>query len=132
MGRVTVRFRATNYDELAASSFGLATRKAATVEADGLVDTGAVRLYLQRGVVTKLGLRLVGRIKCRTKSDRAEARRVFSPVKLEIQGRSGVFDVVELPDSLPNVIGQIPLEHMDWVADLKNRRLISNPERRRG
>jgi hypothetical protein len=65
-------------------------------------------------------------------SDRAEVRRVFSPVKLEIQGRSGAFEVVELPDTLPNVIGQIPLEHMDWVVDLKNRRLIANPEHRRG
>jgi len=132
MGKVTVQFKATNYDELAAMTSGLSTRRARTVETEGLVDSGTVRLYLQRGVISRLGLRLVSRIKCRTMSDRAKVRRVFSPVKLEIQGRSGTFEFVELPDTLPNVIGQIPLEHMDWVVDLKKRRLIPNPEHKRG
>jgi hypothetical protein len=132
MGKVTVRFKATNYDELAAMTSGLSTRRARMVEAEGLVDSGAMRLYLQRGVIAKLGLRPVSRIKCPTMSDRAEVRRVFSPVKLAIQRRSGTFEVVEPPDTLPNVIGQIPLEHMDWVVDLESRRLIPNPEHKRG
>jgi predicted aspartyl protease len=132
MGKVTIRCKATNYDDLAANELKLAKRKARTVEVEGLVDTGAVRLYLQRSVIAKLGLRPVDRIKSRTMSDRAEARQVFSPVKLEIQGRSGTFEVVELPDTLPNIIGQIPLEHMDWVVDSKRRRLIANPEHKRG
>ena len=132
MGKVMIRFTATNYDDLAAHSLKLAKRKPRTVEVEGLVDTGAVRLYLQRRVVAKLGLRLVDRIQSRTMSDRAEVRQVFSPVKLEIQGRSGTFEVVELPDTLPNIIGQIPLEHMDWVVDLRNRRLIPNPEHKHG
>lgn len=131
-GKVTVQFKAINYDELAAMTTGLSTRPAGAVEAGGLVNRGAVRLYLQRGLITRLGLRPVSRIKCRTMSDRAEVRRVFSPVKLEIQGRSGTFEVVELPDSLPNVIGRIPLEHLDWVVDLRKRRLIANPEHKRG
>ena len=132
MGKVTIQFKATNYDDLAASNRKLAKRKARTVAGEGLVDTGAVRLYLQRGVIARLGLRPLECIKSRTMSDRAEVRRVFSPVKLEIQGRNGTFEVVELPDTLPNIIGQIPLEHMDWAVDLKNRRLIPNPEHKRG
>ncbi|MCX6903853.1 MAG: hypothetical protein NTW03_10340 [Verrucomicrobia bacterium] len=132
MGKVTIQFKATNYDDLAASKLKQSKRQARAVEMEGLVDTGAVRLYLQRRLIAKLGLHLVDRIKARTMSDRAEVRRVFSPVKLEIQGRSGTFEVVELPDTLPNIIGQIPLEHMDWVVDLKNRRLIPNPEHKHG
>jgi predicted aspartyl protease len=132
MGKMTVQFRATNYDELAAGSLKVSRRKARTVGADGLVDTGAVRLYLQRRLIVKLGLRPLERIKCRTMSDRAETRQVYSPVRLEIQGRSGTFEVVELPDTLPNIIGQIPLEYLDWVVDAKNRRLIPNPEHKRG
>lgn len=132
MGKATIQFKATNYDDLAANNLRLAKRKARAVEVEGLVDTGAVRLYLQRGVIAKLGLRPVELIKSRTKSDRAEVRQVFSPVRLEIQGRSGTFEVVELPDTLPNIMGQIPLEHMDWVVDLKNRRLIANPEHKHG
>ncbi len=68
----------------------------------------------------------------RTMSDRAEKRTVFSPVKLEVQRRSGHFDVIQLPDTLPNIIGQIPLEHLDWVVDRQGRKLIPNPEHKHG
>ena len=61
-------------------------------------------------------------------SKRVETRRVFSPIDLEIMGRSGTFEVVELPDELPNVVGQIPLEFMDWVIDMRTHRLAGNPE----
>ena len=47
---------------------------------------------------------------------------------MEINGRSGTFEVVELPDELPNVVGQIPLEFMDWVIDMGAHRLAGNPE----
>jgi len=50
-------------------------------------------------------------------SARSELRRVFAPVSLEIQGRKGHYGVVEVPDSVPNIVGQIPLEDMDWVVD---------------
>jgi hypothetical protein len=51
---------------------------------------------------------------------------------LEIQGRRGRFDVVEVPDSIPNIIGQIPLEDLDWVVDCRNQRLVPNPEHKAG
>ena len=79
-----------------------------------------------------LGLRPVSEITSRTMSDRSEKRIVFSPVELEIQGRKGSFDVIQLPDTLPNIIGQIPLEHLDWVVDLRGRKLIPNPEHKHG
>ena len=132
MGKVIIRFKATNYDDLAANAIATRKRKSRTVEEEGLVDTGAVRFYLQSQLITKLGLRQVDRVRSHTMSDRSEVRRVFSPVRLEIQGRQGVFEVVELPDTLPNIVGQIPLEYMDWVVHTKNRRLIPNPEHRRG
>jgi hypothetical protein len=65
-------------------------------------------------------------------SNRSEKRTVYSPVDLEIQGRRGTFEVIALPDTLPNIIGQIPLEHLDWVVDPRNRKLIPNPEHKHG
>lgn len=65
-------------------------------------------------------------------SDRSEARRVFSPVDLEVQGRSGRYDVVEIPDALPNMIGLLPLGDLDWVVDPVGQRLIPNPEHKHG
>ncbi len=132
MGKVTVKFIAVNYDDLSDFVRKLTRRKPRRLQADALVDTGAPRLYLQRQVIETLGLRPVGEITSRTMSDRAEKPTVFSPVELEIQDRKGLFDVIELPDTLPNIIGQIPLEHLDWVVDSRNRRLIPNPEHKHG
>jgi predicted aspartyl protease len=102
------------------------------IRADALVDTGAVKFYLKASVIKQLGLRPVGEIKSRTMSARSETRTVFSPVSLQIQGRTGRFDVVEVPDSLPNIVGQIPLEDLDRVVDGRNQKLIPNPEHKHG
>lgn len=132
MGKVTVTFKATNYDDLSDVARKRTKRRPRQIQAEALVDTGATRLYLQRRVIEELGLRPVNKITSRTMSDRAEKRTVFSPVELEIQGRTGHFDVIQLPDSLPNIIGQIPLEHLDWVVDPRGRKLIPNPEHKHG
>ncbi len=132
MGKVTVSFTASNYDDLSDLARKLTKRKARVVQAEALVDTGATRLSLQRQVIEKLGLRPVGEITSRTMSDRSEKRIEFSPVELEIQGRKGHFGVIQIPDTLPNIIGQIPLEHLDWVVDLRGRKLIPNPEHKHG
>lgn len=102
------------------------------VETEALVDTGTVKFYLKSSVIRELGLHPVGEIQTRTMSNRSEARTVFSPVALEIQGRIGRFDVVEVPDALPNIVGQIPLEDLDWVVNCKNQKLIPNPEHKNG
>lgn len=132
MGKVTVTFTASNYDDLSDLARKLTKRKPRMEQAEGLVDTGATRLYLRRQVIEQLGLRPVGEVTSRTMSDRSEKRIEFSPVELEIQGRKGRFDVVQIPDTLPNIIGQIPLEHLDWVVDLRGHRLIPNPEHKHG
>jgi hypothetical protein len=87
---------------------------------------------LKASVIQKLGLRPIGELKSRTMSESMETRKIYSPVYLEIQGRSGRFDVIELPDSLPNIVGQIPLEDLDWVVDCHNPKLIPNPEHQHG
>jgi hypothetical protein len=47
---------------------------------------------------------------------------------LTIQGRDCVVEVYEIADYLPVLIGQIPLEALDWVVDTVNQRLIGNPD----
>jgi hypothetical protein len=36
--------------------------------------------------------------------------------------------VVEVPDGVPVLVGQIPLELMDFVVDPVNQRIIGNPD----
>ena len=52
---------------------------------------------------------------------------MYGTVRLTIQGRECVTDVIELPDECPALIGQVPLELLDFVVDMKDRRLIGNP-----
>jgi predicted aspartyl protease len=128
MGKVTVQMKLRNWDDSALEAAGRTENPVRTAEAEGLVDTGATGLYLKPSVIQKLGLRQIGERKARTMSDRLQTRRSFSPVELEIQGRTALLAVSELAEGLPNVIGQIPLEMMDWVVDLRGQRLVGNPE----
>lgn len=43
-------------------------------------------------------------------------------------GRYGIFDVAEVPERVPNLLGQAPLEVLDLVVDCKRQRLIGDPE----
>ena len=132
MGKVTTRIRVENWLDAEVIGVGVRKEQPRFIETDALVDTGAVKFSLKSSVIQQLGLRPIGEITTRTMSNRSEVRTVYSLVTLEIQGRTGRFDVVELPDSLPNVVGQIPLEDMDWVVDCRNQRLIPNPEHKQG
>jgi predicted aspartyl protease len=132
MGKVTARIKVENWLDSELVREGVRKEKPRSLETEALVDTGAVKFYLKSSVIQQLGLHPVGEVKSRTMSNRSEVRTVFSPVRLEIQGRTGRFDVVEIPDSLPNIIGQIPLEDLDWVVDCRNQKLIPNPEHKNG
>ena len=116
MGKVAIQIKLQNWDDLALLATGKRKRPARLAEAEAMVDTGAVKLYLQRELIERLGLRPIGEVRSRTMSDHTITRRVFSPVDLQIQGRSGRFDVIEIPDTLPNLVRQIPLEDLDLVC----------------
>jgi predicted aspartyl protease len=132
MGKVVTKIRVENWLDAELLAVGARTERPRAIETDALVDTGAVKFYLKSSLIRELGLRPVGEIRSRTMSARSETRKVFAPVSLEIQGRTGRFDVVEVPDVLPNIVGQIPLEDLDWVVDCRNQKLIPNPEHKHG
>ena len=76
--------------------------------------------------------RALGLIPLRTRQARTTAGpvtvQVYGTVRLTIQGRDCPSDVTELPDDCPVLIGQVPLELMDFVVDPGGQRLIGNPE----
>ena len=127
MGKVTVAIKVHNWADVERQAAGETTRPPRVVEAEALVDTGATGLYLKSTLVRQLGLRFLCEKSALTMSNRRETRRIFAPVDLEIQGRNIQYQVTELPDELPNIIGQIPLEGLDWVVDPVGQRLIGNP-----
>ena len=93
---------------------------------DALVDTGAMTLALPTNIIERLGLTLRGERPSLTASGMRTARR-YDAVRLTIMGRDCTVDVVEVPDIVPVLIGQVPLELLDFVVDPKNRCLTGNP-----
>jgi len=127
MGKVIVKFTLTNYGDLVLKKARLLKRKPRTVEVEALVDTGATRLYLKPSVIKALGLHKTDTVVSRTTNGNC-VRGVYSPVRMELMGRSGNFDVVDIDEGVPNLLGQIPLEYLDFVVDPKSQLLRGNPE----
>ncbi len=93
---------------------------------DALVDTGATTIALPTRLIRELGLRKV--YEKQAKSTRGVGPVcVYEAVRLTIEGRFCSVDVMEVPDDVPVLIGQIPLEMLDLVVDVQGRRLIGNP-----
>jgi len=105
----------------------LSTRTPRSVEAEALVDTGATGLYLRPSVIKALGLEKVDEVILQTTGG-ARRRSVYEPVRLDLPERHGNFDVVATDEKAPNLVGQIPLEYLDFVVDPKRQKLIPNPE----
>ena len=129
MGKVVVSARIENQSDL----IGVAERrlepeKIRSLEIpDALVDTGATMLSLPRRYIRQLGL-----IRHRTRTARTAAGIVafgiYEPVRFTIQDRDCFVEVAEIPDECPVLIGQIPLEVLDFVVDSAGQRLIGNPD----
>lgn len=93
---------------------------------DALVDTGATTLSVPTCLLKQLGLEKRYTKRATSSTGMAEVA-VYEAARLTIQGRDWTGDVVEVPDDVPVLIGQIPLEFLDLVVDLRERKLIGNP-----
>jgi predicted aspartyl protease len=126
MGKVIVHLKLTNLKDTFLKQAGVRRGKPRTVEVEALVDSGATRLYLKPSVIQRLGLARTGTVRSQTTSGPA-IRYKYDPVELELLGRRENFDVIEVPETVPNLLGQVPLEVLDLVVDARRQRLIPNP-----
>jgi predicted aspartyl protease len=94
--------------------------------ADALVDTGATLLSLPTRLIRQLGLNPM-RKRTVTSSIGVGEAMLYDAVRLTIQDRYCTADVMEVPDDVPVLIGQLPLENLDLVVDLRSRCLTGNP-----
>ncbi len=129
MGKVVVSAKIENLEDLYEAAKGQRTAdQVRTIEvSDALVVTGATMLSLPERLVSNLGLKRLRSHRARTSAGTREFG-LYSTVQLTIQGRDCRLDVCEVPDDCPVVIGQMPLENLDFVVDLRGQRLIGNPE----
>jgi clan AA aspartic protease len=126
MGKVIVKVKLANYGDLYLRGLNLTRKKVRQTDVEVLVDTGATRLYLKPSVIKKLGLKKTDTVRSQTTNGSCLCFK-YEPVQLELIGRKEIFDVLEVPEHVPNLLGQVPLGILDLVVDSKRRKLIPNP-----
>jgi predicted aspartyl protease len=128
MGRVTVEATIENMKDAWAAEQGLVPidQIRRIVVHDALVDTDASMLSLPTRLIQQLGLARTGTRRFMSSVGAGEAG-IYEVVRLTIQDRTCPVAVSEVPDGVPTLIGQIPLEYLDFVVDLSGRKLIGNP-----
>ncbi len=129
MGKVLVTARVENIEDVFRVARGtLADENVRRIEvSDALVDTGATILSMPSRLIRQLGLLPVRTRQARTGAG-PQTVQIYGTARLTIQGRDCPTDVTELPDDCPVLIGQVPLELLDFVVDPIGQRLIGNPE----
>jgi predicted aspartyl protease len=128
MGRVIVRATIENAYDLRDAQRGLlpADQVRRVEVEDALVDTGATTLSMPKRLIEQLGLTPLQARPVRTSAG-PQMVQIYGAVRLTIQGRDCLADVMQAHDDCPVLIGQVPLELLDFVVDPTMQRLIGNP-----
>ena len=129
MGKVVVTAKIENiydlYEVEAGSRAADAVRRVDVT--DALVDTGATMLILPTRFIRQLGLKQFRTRTARTAGGLVSLG-IYGMVLLTVQGREARIEVGETTDNdMPVLIGQIPLEILDFVIDMQGQKLIGNP-----
>jgi clan AA aspartic protease len=126
MGEVRVMVRLSNAADMALVRRNLMQpAEIRAVEADALVDTGAVTFVLPSLVVERLGLARPFKQVAEYADGRREEVDVTEPVFVELLGRHTVEEALVLGDEV--IVGQTSLEKTDLYVDCRQKRLLPNP-----
>ena len=129
MGKVSVIINVTNnIDEILAERGLLPKQEVRSlVVNDVLVDTGASQLCLPADIIQQLGVPFLEEIKAKTAVGSRNVR-LFKDVSLEVKGRVGRYDCIELPEGSQPLLGFLPLEGLGLEPDLMNQELRVLPK----
>ena len=128
VGRVTVDVVITNVDDLRGLERGdLPADQVRRLTVSALVDTGATFFCMPESLVRELGLPFNRLRESKTVSG-ALTLSIHGGARIEVQDRACDVEVMSLPEGRQALLGQIPLETLDFWVDLTNERLVGNPE----
>ena len=129
MGKVIVEAKIENLNDLYRANRGeLPDDQIRCIEvSDALVDTGATMLAMPTRLIEKLGLNRYKTKRAKTPAGIFEFG-IYEAVRLTIGGRDCVVEVTEVYDQCAVLVGQIPLEALDYIVDPVGQKLIGNPD----
>jgi predicted aspartyl protease len=125
MGRVIVVFELMNQADLILAEAGhLTPDKVRRTSLQGVVDTGATRLVLPKGVVDLLGLPLAGTATVHYGDKSSQKRDMANYAHVQLLGRGSVFDAIVEPNRTDALLGAIVLEALDLIVDCGRNELV--------
>src|SRR2546427_6961791 len=127
MGKVIVKIKLTNLKDIFLKSAGARRPGPRAFFFLMILRPPRSTLFPYTTLFRSLGLQRVDAVRSQTTNGEA-IRFKYEPVQLELMGRKENFDEIEVPESVPNLLGQVPLEVLDLVVDSKRQKLIPNPE----
>jgi len=128
MGRPFVDVDVENYTDIALrEASGNGRKKVRKLQIRAVVDTGSALLCLHRAEIRKLGLSFARSAQVRTANGDVD-RPIYAVARITILGRQCAAEVMEIPDSVPPLLGHILLEGLDLVLHPKSGKVIPNPE----
>ena len=123
MGEVRTKVRLfNNADANAAAEGKLAVEKVRVIEADAMVNTGAVRSCIPASLLEQLGIRPYDRVTVELADGRKSDVGLADGVRFEIMGRRSSDDALIVGDEVQ--IGQTLLDKMDLLVDSTRQRLV--------
>lgn len=123
VGEVRTKVRLFNSADANAAAEGrLAPERVRVVEADAMVDTGAVRSCIPAPLLAQLGLAPYDRVTVEMADGRKSDVGIADGVRFEIMQRRSSDDALILGDEV--LIGQTLLEKMDLLVDCARQRLV--------
>lgn len=128
MGKIVVTLTLTNWvdKELAERGFIPESEIRSCTLDNAVVDTGATRLCLPSDVIRQLGLKKIDTIDAQTAVG-TQSVDVYQGLELDVEGRSGTYSCVELPEGQTPLLGLFPLEDLGLDPDLQNQKLKHLP-----
>ena len=102
--------------------------KIRSVEVEGIIDTGARMLCLPADLVEILGLEIVDKRTVRYANGDKDIKNIGSAVLFELMERQTECRVLIEKPGAPVLVGQIPLEALDFLIDMTKEDLVVNPE----
>ena len=128
MGRVTTEATIYNLGDLIEAERGnrAPDQVRQVIVKEALVDTGATTLSMPRSLLEQIGLTKKYEKRAMTAGGTTTLD-VYGAAQIDIMGRLAITDVIVVPEGSPVLVGQVPLEMMDWVIDMTAKKLIGNP-----
>ena len=129
MGKILTTLTITNRADQSAATRGYipAEQVRSITLNDVLVDPGATTLCLPSEAIQQLGLELLKEVDVATATGFSKAR-IFRDANIQLLGREGTFECLELPGGRSALLGVIPLEALGIELDVRNQKLKVLPE----